>query len=508
MTDSEPTRKGARSPWPELAMKAHLMMPSHSTSQRSASSALRFVGSFACSFACSFAASAQTITPIPVPPGGNPTLAPKATQKPAVPLPPPLSVSEQRFRDLSTYIKSRGTIDDATRADIVSLASTIDNDLNAPTTSREMMLRLLPARAQIAIWLGDDAALDSAFERLLDANPTSEAAAIAWARELIAAARFERAITVIEQRNFSTRSIDAKIVLGDAYTGILRFDSAQAAYNTAPQPRSPEQQQAISKGTFRVQALRDMWDKELLAMARDQARDDLPLVELVTTKGSIQLELFEEEAPATVGNFIEHVEAGDYDGTTFHRILRGLGAQGGDPATASGAVGGNSTGGWTIPDETDRLNRRSPLSGRVILAKQRPTTGAAETPAPHTGGVQFVILFAPREDLDGNYTVFGRVFDGLDTARALNLTDTIATARVIRKRAHEYTGTRFSTDSTGNYSMPRSAAEGGNQAPAVKSVGSGGVGGSLGTVPSATAPINLGPIPSSKPGQPASPPKS
>ena len=58
----------------------------------------------------------------------------------------------------------------------------------------------------------------------------------------------------------------------------------------------------------------------------------------MTPKGVLSLELFEEEAPNAVANFIEHVEDGSYVGTSFHRVVRGFGVQGGDPATVRSEV--------------------------------------------------------------------------------------------------------------------------------------------------------------------------
>lgn len=444
---------------------------------------------------------AQTIRPVApptsiTPPATSPTAAPTA------PLPAPLSVAEQRFRDLSTRARAQGVIDEGLRTELRSLSVLLESDLAAPTTARDVALRLLAARVQCAIWLEDNAAIDATFSRLSAMNPTSEATAIAWARELIAMAQFERAAQLLQAREFTTRAIDAKIALGDALTGLHRFDEAQAAFNTAPGGRTAAHQKLITDGTYRTQSLRELFERELVAMDRDQTRNDLPIVQLMTSQGPIEIELFEEQAPNTVGNFIEHVEAGHYDGTTFHRILRGLGIQGGDPATAEGAAGGKSTGGWTIPDECDRPDRRAPLAGRLIMAKQSPTTGAREVPAPHSAGAQFVILFTPLDELDGKYTVFGRVTDGFDVARALTADDTIASARVLRKREHEYKGVRFSDATAGNFVMPRTVAEGGNRASVAPGTTPGApTSGATGAINSGA--VNLGTTPDAKPTLPS-----
>ena len=136
------------------------------------------LASFICVAPALFSAPAlaQKMIPVPAPTGVSNTSTP--------PLPAPLTRDEQRFRELASYIKSRGSIDAQTRADIVKLAVDIDKDLTAATTDRDQMLRLLPARAQISIWLDDSAAMDSAFERLLAVTTAPDAVVLAWAREL------------------------------------------------------------------------------------------------------------------------------------------------------------------------------------------------------------------------------------------------------------------------------------------------------------------------------------
>lgn len=394
-------------------------------------------------------AAAQKVVPIPSPLGN---------QRPAEPpLPPPLTRTEQRFRELATYIRQRGAIDAATAATIEQLAKEIDAELASPQTDRDQMLRLLPARAQIAIWMTDEKSMDAAFEKLMSFSTASEAIAIAWARETNNDARFEKTLEILMARSFTSdpRRIDAKILIGDALRGLNRFDAAQAEYNTAPfQGRSNEQLAAIGEGTRRVSAGRDLFNRELVMLQKDQVRGDLPVVELTTTKGAILVELFEDYAPSTVGNFIEHCEAMRYDGTAFHRFMRGFGVQGGDPETAAGREGGMSNGGWVIPDECDRPDRRSPLVGRLVMAKQ-PASDSPIKPAANSAGCQFTILTGPAEGLDGYYTVFGRVIDGMEHARALREGDQIVRATVISKRNHDYKAVRLGEGTKAAYSLPR-----------------------------------------------------
>ena len=113
--------------------------------------------------------------------------------------------------------------------------------------------------------------------------------------------------------------------------------------------------------------------------------------------GDIKMELFPKEAPETVNSFVFLARDGYYDGVTFHRVIPGFVAQGGDP-TGTGRGGP----GYTIPDE---VNSHKFLDG---------TIGMAKTAAPNSGGSQFYICYAPQPNLDGGYTVFGQIVEGRD----------------------------------------------------------------------------------------------
>ena len=172
---------------------------------------------------------------------------------------------------------------------------------------------------------------------------------------------------------------------------------------------------------------------EMKVRATEAAADDLPRVKIETTKGPIVVELFENEAPNTVANFITLVEKGFYDGTPFHRVIGGFMAQGGDPT-------GTGTGGpgHVIACECYEPNARKHFLGTLSMAHA----------GKDTGGSQFFLTFRPTEHLDGRHTVFGRVVEGLDVLPQLVRTegpfaggapDQIVKAEVIRKRDHDYT---------------------------------------------------------------------
>src|SRR5262249_15222542 len=139
---------------------------------------------------------------------------------------------------------------------------------------------------------------------------------------------------------------------------------------------------------------------------------------LQTTRGDIVVELFENEAPNTVANFISLVTKGLYDGTQFHRVLPGFMAQGGDPLSKDAAANKENIGkggpGYTIPDEFQSPNHRDHFRGTLSMA---------HTQQPNSAGSQFFITFAPTPTLNGAYTAFGRVVEGLDVLAKLQRID-------------------------------------------------------------------------------------
>jgi cyclophilin family peptidyl-prolyl cis-trans isomerase len=118
---------------------------------------------------------------------------------------------------------------------------------------------------------------------------------------------------------------------------------------------------------------------------------------LRTANGDITIELEPNLAPVTVNSFVFLACSGFYDGLTFHRVIAGFVAQGGDP-TGSGSGGP----GYNVPDE---------FSTALL---DRGTLAMANTGQPNSGGSQFFICFTPQPQLSGGYTVFGQVTAGLD----------------------------------------------------------------------------------------------
>lgn len=176
------------------------------------------------------------------------------------------------------------------------------------------------------------------------------------------------------------------------------------------------------------------WAKEQEIRAKEAKADDLPRVKMETNKGTIVIELFENEAPGAVGNFISLIEKKKfYDNLTFHRVLPNFMAQGGDPS-------GNGTGGpgYNIYCECEKPEARMHFRGSLSMAHA----------GKDTGGSQFFLTFLPTTQLNGRHTVFGRVIEGFDVLAKIQRRDPnastppqpdrIVKAEVIRKRDHAY----------------------------------------------------------------------
>ena len=122
-----------------------------------------------------------------------------------------------------------------------------------------------------------------------------------------------------------------------------------------------------------------------------------------TNHGTIELELFDEDAPKTVGNFVKLAQDGFYDGVVFHRVIPDFMVQGGDP-TGTGAGGP----GYQFEDE---INPNLIIRGALAMANA----------GPNTNGSQFFIVTAAECSwLDGKHTVFGRVTAGMEIVDAIS----------------------------------------------------------------------------------------
>lgn len=150
------------------------------------------------------------------------------------------------------------------------------------------------------------------------------------------------------------------------------------------------------------------------------ANTDNPRVRLDTSMGAIVLELYPDKAPKTVANFLDYVRAGHYDGTIFHRVIKGFMIQG---------------GGFTPRMEEKPTRDPVPNEADNGLENRTGTIAMARTSDPDSATAQFFINTADNDFLDfksktrrgWGYTVFGRVVDGMDVVRRI---ESVPTRRV------------------------------------------------------------------------------
>ncbi len=221
-----------------------------------------------------------------------------------------------------------------------------------------------------------------------------------------------------------------------------------------------------------AQQLQKSWLRELSQRLRDQKKGDLPVVRLVvehrkfaapadgnaaestkvTGRGEVDIELFEDQAPATVSNFIHLVETGFYNGTSFYWAEAGHMVVGGDPNTknADPADDGIGSPGYFIPDEFNLPAARGHFRGTISMAQN----------GPGKAGSQFFITLVAAPEFDGNSTAFGRVIRGQEVLDQVTEGrtnhevgefgkiipgDLIVSAQVVRKRPHPYVVTKLPT---------------------------------------------------------------
>lgn len=292
---------------------------------------------------------------------------------------------------------------------------------------------------------------DAAVEKLQEAVPRLEQATLAAyevtkeTNQDVSNMMLRLALTYVSNEQyqkslgFAQQLIDAGCetegvfaIAGLAAYGSNEFEDAKQYWDRAKQAGTMSaDMERFANG---LDGILESWRKEVEIRQVEAAANDLPRVELVTNKGPIVIELFENQAPGAVGNFVSLVEKGYYDGLSFHRVLPQFMAQGGCPdGTGAGGPG------YKIYCECEREDYRRHFAGTLSMAHA----------GKDTGGSQFFITFLPTTHLDGRHTAFGRVIEGWDVLAKLqrinpqspnpNLKpDIIEKATLLRKRNHEY----------------------------------------------------------------------
>jgi len=134
-------------------------------------------------------------------------------------------------------------------------------------------------------------------------------------------------------------------------------------------------------------------------MAIDPNRTYVAVIE--TEKGTMRFELFPKVAPQTVNSFVFLAREGFYNGLTFHRVIPGFVAQGGAPQGDTGGPG------YRLPAEFSNLKHKA---GTLAMARGED---------PNSAGSQFYICYQEQPSLDGDYTIFGQMLEGMEVLQKL-----------------------------------------------------------------------------------------
>lgn len=234
-------------------------------------------------------------------------------------------------------------------------------------------------------------------------------------------------------------------IAGVSFFATGDFDRAEPHLAEAARTGNLDAKRAELLGA--VDEYRNLWEREQQLRAEDRQKGDLPRVRFSTTRGDILVELFEDQAPNTVANFIKLVENGYYDQLPFYQVIASQIAMVGD--AADNGPGGP---GSYIADENQGPDARAIFRGSLAMAKLPDPQAANMRTLPNTARSHFFFALMPLPQANSEYTVFGRVIEGIDTVSALRRIDPtekdsekpapspdrVLTAEVVRKRSHPY----------------------------------------------------------------------
>lgn len=295
-------------------------------------------------------------------------------------------------------------------------------DYDVLLAANKMDLSALVARGKSRIALGeyDQAAADA--EAVLKVFPRPLDAAVQLRADArIAAGRREQCLAELD-------ALIEKYPTTELWK-TMRADAVKRLEETSTKPTDVGKPPAANASAYSASAWREAWDQEQTFRQREAEANDLPRVKIRTTLGEIVVELFENESPNTVANFVNLVEKKFYDGLKFDRATPGDHLRSGCPV-------GDGTGGpgYDLAPECSKPDRRRPFrNGLTTVLHGRNSNGS-----------QFQFLLDDAPELDGRVTVFGRIIAGADVVEKIAQQSAdeakpgIQATEVLRKRSHDY----------------------------------------------------------------------
>jgi cyclophilin family peptidyl-prolyl cis-trans isomerase len=230
--------------------------------------------------------------------------------------------------------------------------------------------------------------------------------------------------TAMQKENWQARPQTAAAKKGCFLTGMLALMAilAIAILSACASPTPPASQPTAAPSVGNAAKLAPLQRSNMYKSAPPMTIDanKIYVATIKTAKGSIVVEMYPKDAPQTVNNFVFLARDGFYNGLTFHRVEPGFVIQGGDPS-------GNGTGGpgYTLPAEIKEKHGK----GAIAMAR----LGDNVNPKRDSSGSQFYITLAATPFLDGQYTAFGQVTQGMDAVEKIAIGDVIQTITIEEK---------------------------------------------------------------------------
>ncbi|MFQ5843429.1 MAG: peptidylprolyl isomerase, partial [Planctomycetota bacterium] len=281
--------------------------------------------------------------------------------------------------------------------------------------------RLVIASAVTPRSLAKIDALRRQLEAGAERNPSLPGWVLYRGRLLHEANLFEEARPIIESIPGSLAGLDALLKLAaDHYFETGEFDKALELCRRWPKS-------VVGREAGRTaEAAKKQWEQELEARKADREKVERnPRLKLLTERGEIVVELFEDEAPIAVRNFVDLALTRQFYDRLRFTAVGGVLVKLGDPRTRPGAATKLNGPGWFL--ETDP-KRRHLVRGALAMIPDRG----------RTHGSQFVISVVPLPADDPKYVVFGRVVEGMDVVQAIEQDDRLAAVEKIHLRTHAY----------------------------------------------------------------------
>ena len=343
----------------------------------------------------------------------------------------------ENYDQLKRYMAAKRRIGADEKASLVELQNRIDTYRESnPEDPRPLAMDI-----QISTWLGDDARIDRDYEQLARISDLDRIQ-VAWAKHRLGLNGYGSIPGILRDNPVDLAAEpEAGTLLARSLMARNQFQEAIDAINAIPEEGLMKPGIRVSANRIRSQAERwlPLWQDEVTLREAEDAAGSAPIMQLITSRGPVTVMLYETQAPNTVANFIELAERNFFDGTRFHRVEPNFVVQGGDPNSrpdSTIAPGSGGRGKW-IPDEAGRPDKRFHFAGSLAMAKS-PDQQQPGSTIPNSASSQFYVVLEPAENLNDEYTVFGRVIDGIEIVEAIRKNDDLFKVATISRPEREY----------------------------------------------------------------------